>query len=498
MIKLLIADVDGTLVTKSKALTPRTIAAVGRLRAAGVTFTITSGRPPRGLAKLVEPLGLTAPMAAFNGAMYVKPDLTTVLAQHTIPPEVARTVVDYLLGAGLDVWVYRGNDWYVRRIDAPRVARESSNVGFEPIVVPDLHAVLEAPVKIVGVSEDHALVAAAEAELSTRLGAEAAAARSQPYYLDVTHPEANKGMVVREASRILHIPLEDIATIGDMPNDIPMLSVAGLGIAMGNSGPEVQRVARHVTATNEDEGFARAVDEFILGEPPVSRTALGLPPRARAGIFALDGVLFATAKLHAEAWKRLADHYLRRRAQASGEPFVPFDVVHDFGAHFDGKPAAKGLRSFLDARGIELLPATIQALVEQKNETLNEVLAEAHVEVYEGSLRYVQAARAAGLRTAAVAADGHCEATLRAAGVADLFDVRVEGAPDPYAAAADALGVEREQAVVFEDELAGIETGRTDHFAWIVGVDRQGRAGELRRRGADVVVSDLSALLAAA
>jgi Cof subfamily protein (haloacid dehalogenase superfamily) len=318
-IKLVIADVDGTLVTRRKALTARTCEAVARLRVAGIEFTITSGRPPRGMAALIAPLGLTAPVAAFNGAVYVKPDLTTVLAQHTLPSAVAHQAVDYLLGAGLDVWVYQGADWFITRSDAFRVARESSNVGFDPVVIDDLHAVLDAPIKIVGVSEDHARVARSEAELAERLGADASAARSQPYYLDITQPEANKGMVVREASRILRIPLEEIATIGDMPNDISMLSIAGLSIAMGNAGAEVQRVARHVTSSNEQEGFAEAVDSFILGEPPLARTALGLPPRARACIFGLDGVLTQPAELEVRAWKQLFDYYPdRRRCRAIG------------------------------------------------------------------------------------------------------------------------------------------------------------------------------------
>ncbi|MFL5348194.1 MAG: Cof-type HAD-IIB family hydrolase, partial [Hyalangium sp.] len=313
-IKLLIADVDGTLVTRDKVLTARTCEAVARLRASGVLFTITSGRPPRGLAALVAPLQLTAPLAGFNGGVYVKPDdLTTVLVQRTIPPDVARQAVDYLLQAGLDVWVYQGADWFLRRPDAFRVERERSNVGFDPVVIEDLHSVLDAPIKIVGVSEDRALVERCEAELSQRLGTDASAARSTPYYLDITHPEANKGMVVREAARLLQLPLDEIATIGDMSNDIPMLNAAGLGIAMGNANPEVQRVARHVTRSNDEDGFAYAVDSFILGEPPLTRTRLGLPPRTRACIFGLDGVLTQTADLHAKAWKQLCDHYLRQR-----------------------------------------------------------------------------------------------------------------------------------------------------------------------------------------
>jgi len=508
-IKLLIADVDGTLVTRDKTITARTRDAVARLRAAGVDFTITSGRPPRGMAMLVEPLNLTAPVAAFNGGMYVRPDLTTVLVQKTIPREVAQEAVDYLLRAGLDAWIYQGTDWFLRRLDAPRVARERSNVRFDPIVVDDLHAVLDAPVKIVGVSEDHPLVERCESELVALLGADASAARSTPNYIDITHPEANKGMVVREASRILKLPLDQIATIGDMPNDISMLKIAGLGIAMGNSGPEVQRIARHVTTSNEEEGFANAIDTFILGEPPLARSVVGLPPRARACVFGLDGVLTQTAKVHGEAWKQLLDYYLERRAKASGQPFIPFDAVDEYSFHFQGKLPLDAIRSFLDARGIELPEATMLALIERKEEMLAGLLQHARVETYEGSLRYVRAARAAGLRTAVVSSSTHCDDILRAAGVAELFDARIDGAvataqylrgspaPDTYLAAAEAVGAEANEVAIFEDELGGVEAGRSGHFGYIVGVDRLGQAAELRRHGADVVVTDLAALLAA-
>ena len=509
MIKLLIADVDGTLVTPSKALTPETCQAVSRLRAAGVDFTITSGRPPRGMKMLVEPLNLTAPVAAFNGGMYVKSDLKTVLLQRTIPPAIAQKVVDHMLELGLDVFVYQGPDWFIGRPDAPRVERERHNVQFDPIVIPDLHAVLDAAIKIVGVSLDQALVARCEAELAETVGAEASAARSTPYYLDVTHPEANKGMVVRDAARLLHLPLDQIATIGDMSNDVPMLTVAGLGIAMGNANPDVQRLARHVTRSNENDGFAYAVDSYILGEPPIARTALGLPPRSRACLFALDGVLTQSTRLQAEAWRRLADYYLRRRARMVGEPFVPFDPVHEYARHFEGRPPVEGVRTFLAARGIELRDATIRALIREKDAILSELYEHDHVETYEGSLRYLRAARAAGLRTAVVSSSTHCDDILRAAGVADLFDARIDGAfataqylrgrpaPDTYLAAAEAVGAEAEEVAIFEDELNGVEAGRSGHFGYIVGVDRLGRAAELRRHGADVVVTDLAALLAA-
>jgi Cof subfamily protein (haloacid dehalogenase superfamily) len=272
-IRLLVADVDGTLVTKSKTLTPRTRAAAARLRAAGVAFTVTSGRPPRGLTGLVEALELTAPVAAFNGAIYIRPDMRTVLLQRTIPPVVASETVDYLLRAGMDAWVYCGTEWFLRDRNAFRVDRESRTVGFSPTVVPDLHAVLDTALKIVAVSVDPSLTARCEQELQARLGKDAWAARSNASYVDITHPDANKGMVVRDAARIFDIPLDEIATIGDMPNDIPMLALAGVGIAMGNASEEVQSVARHVTTSNDEDGFANAVELFILADRAESSAA---------------------------------------------------------------------------------------------------------------------------------------------------------------------------------------------------------------------------------
>jgi Cof subfamily protein (haloacid dehalogenase superfamily)/HAD superfamily hydrolase (TIGR01509 family) len=506
-IKLLIADVDGTLVTKNKVVTPRTRQAIARLRDAGIMFTITSGRPPRGLASLIEPLGLTGPMAAFNGGAYVKPDLTTVLAQHTLSTAVAAEAIEFLLNAGLDVWVYRASDWFLRDDRAPHVARESRNVGFTPVVVADLNAVLDGALKIVGVSDDLSLVARCEAELGGRIASDATVLRSQPFYLDITHPEANKGMVVREAARLLHLRLDEIATIGDMLNDVPMLRIAGLGIAMGNASPEVQSSARHVTASNEEEGFARAVETFILGAPPVSQTPLGLPPRTRGCLFGLEGVLTQTTQIRAQAWKQLIDYHLRRRAQSSGEPFVPLDPVYEYSRHFRGENPLDDLRSFLEARGIELTEATCQALLDRQGEILIELLRQERVEVYEGTIRYVRAARAAGLRTAVITSTDHCQEVLASAGIADLFDVSIdrefaEGqrlngppAPEAYLAAAEALGVAPQDVALFDDEITELRAGRAGHLGYIVGVDRLGRAAELRHHGADVVVPDLAVLL---
>jgi Cof subfamily protein (haloacid dehalogenase superfamily) len=272
-VKLLIADVDGTLVTGAKVLTEGAGRAVERLRQAGVELAITSGRPPRGMAMLVEPLKLTTPIAAFNGGMFVKPDLTTVLERRTLPLPVAREILEFLLRAGLDVWVYRDTDWFIRSREAPHVAREQATVQFEPTVTGDLAAVLDGAVKIVGVSDDHGLVERAERDLRERVLGHASAARSQPYYLDVTHPDANKGMVVRFDAQALRVSLDQIATIGDMPNDVLMFGVGGVSIAMGNASPDVRRCARYVTKSNEEEGFAHAVDAFVLGRHAGGRSS---------------------------------------------------------------------------------------------------------------------------------------------------------------------------------------------------------------------------------
>jgi HAD superfamily hydrolase (TIGR01509 family) len=306
-------------------------------------------------------------------------------------------------------------------------------------------------------------------------------------------------MVVREAARLLQLPLDEIAAIGDMPNDIPMLSTAGVGIAMGNANPEVQSIARHVTLSNDEDGFAHAVDAFILGEPPIARTRLGLPPRTRACLFGLD-VLTQTADLHAKAWKQLCDYYLRRRAQASGQPFIPFNPVRDYSLHFDGKLPVEGVRSFLVSRGIELPEHTVHALIDRKGEILNELLRQERAEMYEGAVRYVQAARAVGLRTAVVSSSKHCEEILLSAGIANLFDTRVDGdgtpTPNVYLSAAEALGVDSEEVAVFDDKPAAVAAARASHFAYVVGVDRLGgQADGLRHHGADVVVTDPAALL---
>jgi Cof subfamily protein (haloacid dehalogenase superfamily) len=269
-VRLVVVDVDGTLLTPDKVLTERAAQAVRDLRKARVEVALTSGRPPRGLSMLIAPLGLTTPLAAFNGGMFVHPDLT-IIEQRPLPPQAARAVVELIGRHGLDVWVYREAEWYITDLKAPHVDREQRTVRFSPTVVPGLDDLLDKAVKIVGVSDDLDAIARCEAE-AKHLGG-VSASRSQPYYLDVTHPDANKGAVVKYLSHLLSIPRGQIATIGDMPNDVQMFRGGRVSIAMGNASPEVKHQAMHVTASNTDEGFARAVEEIVLPEAEDDRVA---------------------------------------------------------------------------------------------------------------------------------------------------------------------------------------------------------------------------------
>ena len=252
-------------------------------------------------------------------------------------------------------------------------------------------------------------------------------------------------------------------------------------------------------------------DDVRISESPM----LGLPPPIRACLFDLDGVLTQTATVHAAAWKEMFDAFLRARSAETGDAFVPFDSVAEYRAYVDGKPRYDGVRSFLASRGIELpeeapgdsAVETVRGLGDRKNELVLELTRRDGVDTYEGSVRYVLAAREAGLLRAVVSASENTRDVLAAAGISDLFEVRIDGvvarerglsgkpAPDAFLAAADALGVPPEHAAVFEDALAGVEAGRAGRFGFVVGVDRAGRAEALLRHGADIVVSDLAELL---
>ena len=262
-VRLVVADVDGTLVTPDKVLTPRTGAVVRAIIEAGIAFTITSGRPPLGMKPLIDDLQLQDPIAAFNGGLLVRPDLS-VIREHLIPSEAAQAVIDILTKDTLDVWVYGGKDWYVKSRHGPHVDREEWTVKFPPTVVSTYEGLLDRIVKIVGVNDDHDVMARCVEEVQRQFGQHVSAALSQPYYLDVTHPKANKGEVVNALSAMLAIPTAQIATIGDMPNDVLMFERSGVSIAMGNASVDVQRAATFVTTSNREEGFALAMERFVL------------------------------------------------------------------------------------------------------------------------------------------------------------------------------------------------------------------------------------------
>jgi beta-phosphoglucomutase family hydrolase len=259
----------------------------------------------------------------------------------------------------------------------------------------------------------------------------------------------------------------------------------------------------------------------VVSQPPTTffgadlyvLRVLGLPDGITACLFDLDGVLTQTAKVHAAAWKQTFDEYLRQR---DGAGFKEFDAVSDYDEYVDGKPRYDGVRSFLQSRGIELPEGspddpptadTICGIGNRKNDLVQKLISEQGVEVYEGSVRFVRAARDAGLRRAVVSSSANCQEVLIAAGIEDLFEARIDGvvadeqhlkgkpAPDTFLAGARALGVEPAQATVFEDALAGVQAGRDGHFGYVVGVDRTGQAQALREHGATVVVKDLGELL---
>jgi Cof subfamily protein (haloacid dehalogenase superfamily) len=267
-ISLVVADVDGTLVTEEKVLTRRAGNAVKALRDHGIRFAITSGRPPRGMAMLLDALEIDTPIAGFNGGLFVRPDLT-ILSEKTVPVEIAKRAIDLIRRHGLDVWVYTGNDWLISKPRAPHVVREAWTVKFEPKLVADVAEHLEKVAKIVGVSDDLERVRGCEADARTSFGDRVTAARSQPYYLDITNKHANKGEVVEFLSAHVGVPAEEIATIGDQQNDVLMFAKSGFSIARGNASDEVKAEACVVTDSYRDEGFAKAMENFILN-PVVS------------------------------------------------------------------------------------------------------------------------------------------------------------------------------------------------------------------------------------
>jgi Cof subfamily protein (haloacid dehalogenase superfamily) len=264
MISAVVSDVDGTLVTDDKILTERTRAVVAELHAADIAFAIVSSRPPRGLRMLMDPLKITTPITGFNGGMMTTPGFLP-LAQHLMPPATARQAVEIIDAHGAQAWLFCGEDWLMRAAAGPYVGLEQHTIGYPPIIIEDFDRTLDAVIKIVAVSEDFDLLTRLEQHARLALADRATVTRSQPYYLDFTHPLANKGVALCELAKLLGIPENEIAVIGDGDNDIAMFERSGLSIAMGNAGPRVQGAADFVTDPNNMDGFAKAVERYVLG-----------------------------------------------------------------------------------------------------------------------------------------------------------------------------------------------------------------------------------------
>jgi len=261
-IALVVSDVDGTLLTKNKILTERAQAAVGKLHQAGIGFTIVSSRPTIGMGFLVAPLAITLPVGAFNGSSIVDAQLKPV-EQHLIPAATAQRSIDVLNEFGVDIWLFTNDQWLTRNPDGEYVPHEKLAIKHDPAIVSDFTPYIARACKIVGASSDAALLQRCEAAMKQAVGTEAIAVRSQTYYLDVTPPGHDKGTFVETIAKRLGVSLNQVATIGDMQNDLAMFAKSGISFAMGNATDDVKQRATHVTDSNENDGFAKAMETVL-------------------------------------------------------------------------------------------------------------------------------------------------------------------------------------------------------------------------------------------
>jgi Cof subfamily protein (haloacid dehalogenase superfamily) len=269
-VSLVVTDVDGTLVTPDKLLTPRAAAAVERLHANNIAFSICSSRPPFGLRMMVEPLRLKLPFGGYNAGAIVEPVLPTlpVVEQVLIPPDVAKQAVAMFREHAIDCWVFVGNEWLCTNPAGDHIDRETHTVQQPPTIVPDFTDRHFAAVgKIVGPSKDHDRLARLTETMQRALARRANVVRSQPYYCDVIPPGIDKGRLVELlAERLGGVPRDEIMVLGDMDNDLEMFHKAGFGVAMGNASEGVMRAADAVTLSNEEDGFAAAIGRYVFGE----------------------------------------------------------------------------------------------------------------------------------------------------------------------------------------------------------------------------------------
>jgi hypothetical protein len=262
-IRLVVSDIDGTLVPQDKRVTPDVLAAAQALRRAGIALCLVSSRGPVGMQPFLGPLGIDRPIAALNGGLICTPD-GKIMSRHSLAPETTREAVEELLSREVDPWLFIDYEWLVRDGSTPQVRHEAEVVKTVPVVAPDLSRHYEGVGKIMGVSTDAARLRTVERELSVQLAGRANVHRSSEWLVDVTHPLANKGHAARELAALMGIDIHEVACIGDMNNDIPMLDVAGVAIAMGNAPAEVQKHAHFVTDANTHDGWARATERFVL------------------------------------------------------------------------------------------------------------------------------------------------------------------------------------------------------------------------------------------
>jgi Cof subfamily protein (haloacid dehalogenase superfamily) len=270
-IRLLVSDVDGTLVRGDKSLADATIAAAQRLAHAHVRMTLISARPPSGILPIAKALGLEAPLGAFNGGTLVMPSGAILTARH-LSEQASRTAIDLVEKSGAAIWVFADGKWFASDDSNPHVPHERKAAMVEPVVTRDFTALHGRIDKIVGVSDDSALIAKLQDDAKAALGEEAEVSCSQTYYCDITHPLANKGDGIIALAAAIGVPLEETAAIGDMPNDVPMLKRAGLAIAMGQAPDAVKTEADEITSTNDEDGVAKAIDRILL--PEVTRHRL--------------------------------------------------------------------------------------------------------------------------------------------------------------------------------------------------------------------------------
>jgi Cof subfamily protein (haloacid dehalogenase superfamily) len=262
-IRLVVSDIDGTLVRQDKSLSDGVVAAVQRLQDAGIAFSLISARPPSGMLWIAAKLGLTGKIAAFNGGTIVEPDGEIVFADLIEPAPAARTLVVFDR-PGIEIWLFTGGKWYARTTQTAHVARERKATNVEPVIVASFDGLLARVDKIVAISDDGLLLGQLNQEVAVALRAAATVSRSQTYYLDVTAPLGNKGDGVAELAASFGVPLSAVAVIGDQYNDLAMFERAGVSIAMGQAPEEVRAAATHVARSNEDDGVADAIDRFIL------------------------------------------------------------------------------------------------------------------------------------------------------------------------------------------------------------------------------------------